>query len=119
MPLLFILISIYFIAYFYGTIHEFVCRGNANLYHYTFLVIVLPKSVSVIIPKTQSALTTLPPPRVVTTPVITSVISLAKIPALQPTRNTNSVLTGMRHLAKRQVLPSLRVFIGNAFLYII
>lgn len=56
-------------------------------------VIVLPKSVSVIIPKTQSALTTLPPPRVVTTPVITSVISLAKIPALQPTRNTNSVLT--------------------------
>ncbi|XP_036033567.1 zinc finger MYM-type protein 6 isoform X2 [Onychomys torridus] len=57
-------------------------------------VIVLPKSVSVIIPKTQTALTTLPPPRIVTTPVITSVISLAKIPALQPTRNTNSVLTG-------------------------
>ncbi|KAL6038956.1 hypothetical protein STEG23_010045 [Scotinomys teguina] len=57
-------------------------------------VIVLPKSVSVIIPKTQTALTALPPPRIVTTPVITSVISLAKIPALQPSRNTNSVLTG-------------------------
>ncbi|XP_050012644.1 zinc finger MYM-type protein 6 [Alexandromys fortis] len=57
-------------------------------------VIVLPKSVSVIIPKAQNAVTTLPSPRIPTTPVITSVISLAKIPALQPTTNTNSVLTG-------------------------
>lgn len=57
-------------------------------------VIVLPKSVSVIIPKAQSAVTTLPSPGISTTPVITSVISLAKVPALQPTTNTNSVLTG-------------------------
>lgn len=96
-----------------------LCRDNANLSHYTFLVIVLPKSVSVIIPKAQNASTTLPSPRIPTTPVITSVISLAKIPALQPTTNTNSVLTGMRHLAKRKVLLSLRVCIGNAFLYIV
>jgi hypothetical protein len=39
--------------------------------------------------------TALPSPRIATTPVITSVTSLAKIPALQPTRNTNNVLTGM------------------------
>lgn len=71
-----------------------LCRDNANLSHYTFLVIVLPKSVSVIIPKAQNAVTTLPSPMIPTTPVITSVISLAKIPALQPTTNTNSVLTG-------------------------
>ncbi|CAO2589068.1 Zinc finger MYM-type protein 6 [Lemmus lemmus] len=57
-------------------------------------VIVLPKSVSVIIPQAQNALTTVPSPKIPTTPVITSVISLAKIPALQPTTNTNSVLTG-------------------------
>lgn len=97
-----------------------LCRDNANLYHYTFLVLLLPKSVSVIIPKAQTALTALPSPRIATTPVITSVISLAKLPALQPTKNVNSDLTGMRHLAKRQVLPSLRVLIGgNTFLYVI
>lgn len=96
-----------------------LCRYNANLSHYTFLVIVLPKSVSVIIPKAQNAVTTLPSPKIPTTPVITSVISLAKTPALQPTTNTNSVLTGMRHLAKRKVLLSLRVWTGNAFLSIV
>uniref|UniRef100_A0A8C2NC30 Zinc finger, MYM-type 6 n=1 Tax=Cricetulus griseus TaxID=10029 RepID=A0A8C2NC30_CRIGR len=57
-------------------------------------VLLLPKSVSVIIPKAQTALTALPSPRIATTPVITSVISLAKLPALQPTKNVNSDLTG-------------------------
>ncbi|XP_027255119.1 zinc finger MYM-type protein 6 isoform X2 [Cricetulus griseus] len=42
----------------------------------------------------QTALTALPSPRIATTPVITSVISLAKLPALQPTKNVNSDLTG-------------------------
>lgn len=57
-------------------------------------VFVLPKPAQVIIPKAQTAVTALPSPRIATTPVITSVTSLAKIPALQPTRNTNNVLTG-------------------------
>lgn len=57
-------------------------------------VLLLPKSVSVIIPKAQTALTALPSPRIATTPVITNVISLAKLPAFQPTTNTNSDLTG-------------------------
>ncbi|XP_052033368.1 zinc finger MYM-type protein 6 isoform X3 [Apodemus sylvaticus] len=57
-------------------------------------VFVLPKPAQVIIPKAQTAVTALPSPRIATTPVITSVTSLAKLPALQPTRNTNSVLTG-------------------------
>lgn len=57
-------------------------------------VFVLPKPAQVIIPKVQTALTALPSPKIATTPVITSVTSLAKIPALQPTRNTNSVSTG-------------------------
>ncbi|KAL1777072.1 zinc finger protein MYM-type protein 6 [Sigmodon hispidus] len=57
-------------------------------------VIVLPKSASVIIPKAQTALRIPLSPRVATTPVITSVMSLANLPALQSTRNTNSILTG-------------------------
>nr|XP_038966281.1 zinc finger MYM-type protein 6 isoform X4 [Rattus norvegicus] len=56
-------------------------------------VFVLPKPAQVIIPKVQTAMTALPSPKIATTPVITSVTSLAKIPALQPSRNTNSVCT--------------------------
>uniref|UniRef100_A0A8C6QMA7 Zinc finger, MYM-type 6 n=1 Tax=Nannospalax galili TaxID=1026970 RepID=A0A8C6QMA7_NANGA len=58
-------------------------------------VFVLPKPAPVIIPKAQAALMALPSPRVVTTPVITNVMSLAKVPAAQPIGNTYNVLTGM------------------------
>ncbi|XP_051027117.1 zinc finger MYM-type protein 6 isoform X1 [Acomys russatus] len=54
-------------------------------------VFVLPKPTSAVTPKAQTTLTTPLSPKIATTPVITSVISLAKIPALQP---TDGVLTG-------------------------
>ncbi|XP_039107679.1 zinc finger MYM-type protein 6 isoform X1 [Hyaena hyaena] len=44
--------------------------------------------------KAQTTSTELPSTRKNTTPVITSVVSLAKIPPAQPTGNTNSVLKG-------------------------
>ncbi|KAM4871762.1 zinc finger MYM-type protein 6 isoform 2-T2 [Thomomys bottae] len=45
-------------------------------------------------PKTIAALIKHPSTRKATTPVITSVVSLAKIPPVQPTGNTNNVLKG-------------------------
>ncbi|XP_037683700.1 zinc finger MYM-type protein 6 isoform X2 [Choloepus didactylus] len=46
------------------------------------------------ISKTKTASMEPPSPRIDTTPVITSVVSLAKVSAAQPTGNTNSVLKG-------------------------
>ncbi|XP_055467261.1 zinc finger MYM-type protein 6 isoform X2 [Psammomys obesus] len=76
-------------------------RGNIKYFCNLFCVLkfchqysmndpIQQKKASVIIPKAQTVLKTLPSPRIATTPVITSVMSLAKIPALQP---TNRVLT--------------------------
>ncbi|XP_045404256.1 zinc finger MYM-type protein 6 isoform X1 [Lemur catta] len=48
----------------------------------------------VVISKAKTALKELPCARTNTTPVITKVVSLAKIPAAQPKGNTNSVLKG-------------------------
>ncbi|XP_020015237.1 zinc finger MYM-type protein 6 isoform X3 [Castor canadensis] len=53
----------------------------------------LPQN-KVSIPKAQTALMELPSARTATIPVITSVMSLAKIPPAQPTGKTNSVLKG-------------------------
>ncbi|XP_003471114.2 zinc finger MYM-type protein 6 isoform X1 [Cavia porcellus] len=46
------------------------------------------------ISKAQTAMIALPSTRTNTTPVITNVVSLAKIPAAQPTANTKTVLKG-------------------------
>nr|XP_045006431.1 zinc finger MYM-type protein 6 isoform X2 [Jaculus jaculus] len=56
--------------------------------------VLLPKPAPEIIPKAQT-LMALPSARTASTPVITSVVSLAKLPAAQPTGDTNSVLKGI------------------------
>uniref|UniRef100_A0A8C5LIW9 Zinc finger, MYM-type 6 n=1 Tax=Jaculus jaculus TaxID=51337 RepID=A0A8C5LIW9_JACJA len=70
-------------------------------------VVLLPKPAPEIIPKAQT-LMALPSARTASTPVITSVVSLAKLPAAQPTGDTNSVLKAPVKFQASQPLKLLK-----------